>query len=114
MTTVEGMSDLLPAPADTTWDVVADVEGFSVEGSAERDLDASELPAFETAAAHLPPIVRSVGPITIRGMATVDDDTLWAYVHAVGPGPYDEAASGAAEDLLRDLWSAIHPAAAHP
>ena len=108
------MSDLLPAPADTTWDVVAEVEGFSAEGSAERDLDASELPAFAAAAAQLPPAVRSVGSITIRGMATIDDDTLWVYVHAVGPGAFDEVASGAAEDLLADLWSAIHMSAARP
>ena len=106
------MSDLLPAPAETTWDVVSEVEGFSAEGSAERDLDSSELPAFETAAAELPPVVRAVGSTTIRGMATVDDDSLWVYVHAVGPGPFDEVASLAAEALLTDLWSAIHMAAA--
>ncbi len=45
-------------------------------------------------------------------MATVDDETLWVYVHAVGPGPFDDIAAAAAEEALADLWSAIHTAAA--
>ena len=55
-----------------------------------------------------------MGSITIRGMATIDDDTLWVYVHAVGPGAFDEVASAAAEDLLADVWSAVHMAAVRP
>jgi hypothetical protein len=106
------MSTLLPALANTTWDVVSDDQGFSAEGSAERDLAADEIATFETAAAHMPPIVRGHGELQIRGMATVDDGTLWVYVHAVGPGPYDESAARAAEAALMDLWGAIHTAAA--
>ena len=106
------MSSVLPTMGDCSWDVVSDVEGFSAEGSVERDLDASELVAFETAAAQTPPVVRGVGPVRIRGMATVDDETLWVYVHAVGPGPFDDSAAAAAEEALAELWSAIHTAAA--
>lgn len=106
------MSTLLPALANTNWDVVSDDQGFSAEGSAERALAPDELAAFETAAARMPPIVRGQGELKIRGMATVDDDTLWVYVHAVGPGPYDESAARAAEGALTDLWGAIHTAAA--
>jgi hypothetical protein len=106
------MSQLLPRVGDRTWDVVTDVEGFSAEGSLERDLEPSELEAFETAAAELPPVVRNVGGVTIRGMATVDDETLWVYVHAVGPGQFDDTALRAAEAVLTHLWSAIHSGAA--
>lgn len=110
--TVMGMSSVLPAIGERTWDVVSDVEGYSAEGSIQRDLDASELAAFETAAAQMPPVVRVVGSIRVRGMATVDDETLWVYVQAVGPGGFDDVASRAAEEVLTDLWSAIHTAAA--
>ncbi len=106
------MSTVLPAIGECVWDVISDVEGFSAEGSAERDLEPHELEAFETAAAQLPPVLRDVGQVRIRGMATVDDETLWVYVHAVGPGPFDAAASRAAESARADLWSAIHTAAA--
>ena len=106
------MSTVLPAVGDCSWDVVADVEGFSAEGSVERDLEPSELVSFETAAARMPPAVRTLGAVRIRGMATVDDEALWVYVHAVGPGPFDENAAEAAEELLADLWTAIHTAAA--
>lgn len=106
------MSQLLPRVGDRTWDVVTDVEGFSAEGSLERDLEVSELEAFETAAAELPPVVRTVDRMTIRGMATVDDETLWVYVHVVGPGTFDDAALRGAEAVLTQLWSAIHTAAA--
>lgn len=106
------MSTVLPAIGDRIWDVVSDVEGYSAEGSVERDLDVSELEAFETAAAQLPPVVRDAGPIRIRGMATVDDETLWVYVQAIGPGPFDDAAAAAADEVLADLWAAIHTAAA--
>lgn len=106
------MGQHLPALANTTWDVVSDDQGFSAEGSAERDLAADEIASFETAAAHMAPVVRTFGQLQVRGMATVDDDTLWVYVHAVGPGPHDESAARAAEGVLMDLWSAIHAAAA--
>jgi hypothetical protein len=106
------MNEVLPLTGHRTWDVVSDVEGFSAEGSLERDLDLSELEAFETAAAEMPPVVRTVGPIRIRGMATVDDETLWVYVHAGGPGPFDDSACKAADGVLTYLWSAIHAAAA--
>jgi hypothetical protein len=106
------MSNVLPAIGNVTWDVVSEAEGFSAEGSVERELDARELADFEVAAAEMPPVVRDVGLIRIRGMATVDDETLWVYVHAVGPGSFDDTASGVAEDLLTDLWMAIHTAAA--
>ncbi len=112
MASVTGMSTVLPAIGGYAWDVVSDVEGFSAEGSVERDLEPRELAAFETAAAQMPPVARSHGPVRLRGMATVDDETLWVYVHAVGPGHFDAAASGAAEELLTDLWSEIHTAAA--
>ena len=110
--TVVGMSTVLPAIGECAWDVISDAEGFSAEGSAERDLEPHELEAFETAAAQLPPVLRDVGQMRIRGMATVDDETLWVYVHAVGPGPFDAAASRAAESARAELWSAIHTAAA--
>jgi hypothetical protein len=106
------MSQLLPALTNTTWDVVSEDEGFSVEGSAERALAGDEIEAFETAAAGMAPAVRAHGQMRIRGIATIDEDTLWVYVHAVGPGPYDDGAARAAEGLLTDLWSAIHTAAA--
>jgi hypothetical protein len=106
------MSTVLPSISDRTWDVVSDVEGYSAEGSIQRDLDPTELADFEAAAAQMPPIVRTVGPIRIRGMATVDDETLWVFVQAVGPGPFDDDASQAAEEALADLWGAIHTAAA--
>jgi hypothetical protein len=106
------MSEVLPVIGDVAWDVVSDEVGFSAEGSLERDLEVSELEAFETAAAQMPPVVRAAGPVRIRGMATVDDETLWVYVHAVGPGPFDAHASQASEEVLEDLWSGIHTAAA--
>jgi hypothetical protein len=106
------MSTVLPTMGDCSWDVVSDAEGFSAEGSVERDLDENELTAFETAAALTPPVVRGAGPVRIRGMATVDDDTLWVYVHAVGPGPFDDSAAAAAQEALTELWTAIHTAAA--
>ena len=106
------MSQLLPALSNATWDVVSDDQGFSAEGSAERALTGDELEAFETAAARMAPVVRTHGALQIRGMATIDEDTLWVYVHAVGPGAYDESAAQAAEGVLLDLWSAIHTAAA--
>jgi len=105
------MNEVLPLAGERTWDVVSDDEGFSAEGSLERVLDLGELEAFETAAAEMPPVVRTVGAVKIRGMATVDDDTLWVYVHAVGPGPFDDDASRAAEGVLTYLWRAIHTAA---
>ncbi len=106
------MGNVLPVISDCVWDVISDVEGFSAEGSAERDLEPRELEAFETAAAEMPPVVRAVGPVRIRGLATVDDETLWVYVHAVGPGPFDDSATRACEEVLDDLWGAIHTAAA--
>jgi hypothetical protein len=106
------MSQLLPALKNTTWDVLSDDQGFSAEGSAERPLECVELERFETAAAGMAPVVRAYGRVQVRGMATIDEDTLWVYVHAVGPGPYDESAARAAEGVLTDLWRAIHTAAA--
>ena len=96
------MSQLLPRVGDRTWDVVTDVEGFSAEGSLERDLEPSELEAFETAAAEMPPVVRMMGELRVRGMATVDDETLWVYVHVVGPGSFDDdALRQTLENLVR-------------
>jgi hypothetical protein len=44
---------------------------------------------------------------------SVDDETLWVYVHAVGPGPYDAVAEVGARSLLQRLWTDVHRSASH-
>ena len=110
--TVRVMSLVLPPLPEPTLDVVEDPEGFSAELSVERELSLEEIDAFEQAAASLPPVVLAESGRQFRGMATIDDDVLWVYVHATGPGPCDERALARARDLARNLWSSIHSAAA--
>jgi secreted PhoX family phosphatase len=106
------MTEVLPAPSDYAWDVVLDGGGFSAEASAERDLSPAEVAAFEAATAQLRPVVRAESGREIRGMATVDDGTLWVYVQAVGPGSCDDAVALEARQMVADLWHSVHIAAA--
>ena len=106
------MIDVLPTLPEVTWDVVLDGDGYSAEASAERELSMDEVAAFETASARLRPVVRVGVDREIRGMATVDDTTLWVYVHALGPGPCDDSVAGEAQGMLVDLWRTIHMSAA--
>lgn len=102
----------VPALPQPDVDVFQDSEGFSAELTVERDLDIREIDAFREACIRLMPVVSVDGQSQERGLVSVDDDTLWVYVHAIGPGRYDSVRESAARDLLAHLWTVIHEAAA--
>ena len=102
---------VLPAIPDPVSDLVIDAEGFSVELSVQRDLSDDEATSFADAATRIPPVVTIAGHREIRGLVAVEDDTLFIYVHEVGPGPYDAAAADAARNVLDALWHDAHLAA---
>jgi hypothetical protein len=102
----------LPAMPSPALDVAHDDVGYSAELSIERDLAVREFDAFSDACLLLTPIVRRDGEHEFRGLVSVDEDTLWLYVHAMGPGTYAPERDAAARRLLSDLWRAIHEAAA--
>jgi len=92
-------------------DIVQDSAGYSAEFTVERDLANCEIEAFSAACLQLMPVVSVQGLSEVRGLVSVDDDTLWVYVHEVGPGPFDAGREVAARDLLEHLWTVIHEAA---
>jgi hypothetical protein len=98
-------ANTLPA---VTCDVVEDPEGFSAELSVESDLAAGQVEAFSAAALAMGVAVTVDHGRKIRGLVSVDDQTLWVYVHAVGPGGYDPAVEASARHLLATLWDDIH------
>jgi hypothetical protein len=110
--TVEGVLIELPAMPLPVLDVAQDDAGYSAELSVERDLSVREFESFSDASLRLSPVVRVDGQHEVRGLVSLDDDTLWVYVHEVGPGSYGPDRERAARDLLEHLWRAIHEAAA--
>ena len=112
MANVEGVLIDVPTMPKPVLDVDQDEVGFSAELSVERDLAVREYEAFSDACRRLAPVVRVDGEFEVRGLVSVDEETLWVYVHEVGPGSYGPAREGAALDLLKDLWRVIHEAAA--
>jgi hypothetical protein len=101
----------LRALPDPVSDLVMDAEGFSVELSVQRELTGAEASSFERAAIGMPPVLSMAGHREIRGLVSVEDDTLFVYVHELGPGPYDQAAADAARAALVTLWDDAHRAA---
>jgi hypothetical protein len=106
------MDGSLPPLPDVPLDVVQDDEGFSAELSIDRELSFREMAVFEAAAVHLPRVFRTEGQRRFRGMATIDDETLWVYVHVTGPGRCDQSAADGVRDMAAGLWTSIHAAAA--
>jgi hypothetical protein len=102
----------LPALPEFALDVVQEPEGFDVELSAERQLNVVEADLFGSAVLTMTPIVRSEGDRLARGLVSVDDETLWVYVHAAGPGRFGSAEEAEARALLEELWRRIHQAVA--
>jgi hypothetical protein len=111
MASVEDVLSEVPAMPNPVLDVTQDEVGFSAEVSVERYLAVDEYEAFSDACLRLAPVVCVDGVYEVRGLVSVDEDTLWVYVHEVGPGPYGPAREGAARDLLGHLWRVIHEAA---
>jgi hypothetical protein len=91
-------------------DVVQDEAGFSAELSIEWPLRVEEVEAFESAASHLQPTVSNRDRHVIRGLVSVDDEALYVYVHATGPGQYDAAAASSAQAVLDDMWRLVQEA----
>lgn len=89
-------------------DVVQDPEGFSAELSVECVLEADQVMAFSVAARAMAPVVDRDGQREIRGLVSLDEQSLWVYVHAVGPGRYDSVVEGASRQLLSRLWDDVH------
>jgi hypothetical protein len=112
LTSVDVVLRELPTMPRPELDVAQDDTGYSAEVTLERHLAISEFDAFTDACLHVPPIVRDEGEHRLRGLASVDEDALWLYVHAMGPGRFGPAQDAAARDLLADLWRVIHEAVA--
>jgi len=111
VTTVESVLIELPALPTPQSDVVQESGGYSAELSVERELSESERDAFSEAVLRLAPVIRTVGESEVRGLVSVDEDTLWVYVHEVGPGRYGEPQRAAARALAEELWRTVHEAA---
>jgi hypothetical protein len=109
---VEGVLTEVPAMPVPVLEVAQDDEGYSAEVSVERDLAVNEYQAFSDACLRLAPAVTIDGEQEVRGLVSVDEDTLWVYVHDVGPGLYGPDRERVDRDLLEVLWRAIHEAAA--
>jgi hypothetical protein len=97
----------LSTPPKPVCDVVQDEAGFSAELSVESPLRVDDVEAFEGAASRLQPTVSVRDQHVIRGLVSVDDEALFVYVHATGPGQYDAAAAAAAQEMLDTLWSLV-------
>lgn len=94
-------------------DVATDEAGFSVEATAEEAVSPDEAVRLDRASAALGISTIVVDGYSFRGLASVEDDTLWVTVHATSPGRFDDAAARAAQAALRELWGALHqPSAA--
>ena len=103
----QGVASEISTPPRPVCDVVQDEAGYSAELSVEWPLEVNEVAAFEDAASGLPPTVSSRDGQVIRGLVSVDDETLFVYVHATGPGRYDTAAAASAEQVLDGLWRLV-------
>lgn len=101
------MATELSTPPRPVCDVIQDEAGYSAELSVEWPLQVNEVAAFEDAASGLPPTVSAREGQVIRGLVSVDDETLFVYVHATGPGRYDAAAAAAAQQVLDGLWRLV-------
>jgi hypothetical protein len=110
LSSVIGVLIELPAIPQPVLDVAQDDDGYSAELSVERDLSPHEYEAFSDACLRLLPVVKVDGAHEVRGLVSVDEDTLWVYVHELGPGRYGREQEKAARDLLEHLWLAIHEA----
>jgi hypothetical protein len=95
----------LPDPA---FDVVEDPEGFSAELTVECQLEPRQSMTVSAAVLEMDPVIEVDGEREIRGQVSIDDETLWLYVHAVGPGAYDPNAGAAARHVLEQLWDDLH------
>jgi hypothetical protein len=102
----------LPRLPNPHIDVQQDFEGFSAELYVDRDLGEVEADAYGAAALSMAPYVHVDGPFETRGLVSVDDETLYVYVHAVGPGVFGQAEQDSARALLSALWESVHEAAA--
>ena len=111
MATVEGVLVDVPTIPTPVLDIAQDEEGYSAELSAERDLSAGEYNAISDACLRLGPVTQVNGQHEVRGLVSVDEDTLWVYVHQVGPGRFGPPEEQTARALLEQLWSAVHVAA---
>lgn len=106
--TVEDVvTDFFTLP-DPTCDVVEDPEGFSAELTVECELEPLQSVTVSAAVLEMEPVVEIDGQREIRGQVSVDDETLWLYVHAVGPGSYNPNAGAAARHVLEQLWDDMH------
>ncbi|MEI6361428.1 MAG: hypothetical protein WCP95_04785 [Actinomycetes bacterium] len=112
MTTVESVMLELPAMPELVQDVVQDAEGYDMELSAERRLSALEAESFGAAVLSMSPVVRVDESKRARGLVSVDDETLWVYVHSVGPGRFGPEEEAESRELLAELWREIHEAVA--
>ena len=79
-----------------------------MELSAERSLSAAEYDSVSDVCLALVPVMRSTGDHEMRGLASVDEDALWVYVHSVGPGLFTPQHEAAARELLGQLWRDVH------
>lgn len=93
-------------------DVAVDEAGFSVEATAEEVLSPAEAARLEAASEALGISTIVVDGYAFRGLASVEDDTLWVTVHASSPGRFDDEAARAAQVALRELWGALHQSSA--
>jgi hypothetical protein len=112
VTTVEDVLIELPSLPRPDIDIAQDDDGYSAEVSVERSLSLDEVNAFSEACRRLAPAIAVDGEHQFRGLVSVDDETLWVYVHEVGPGPYGAQRELAAHALLERLWRSVHEAAA--
>jgi hypothetical protein len=112
VTTVEDVLIELPSLPQPDIDIAQDDDGYSAEVSVERSLSLDEVNAFSEACRRLAPAIAVDGEHELRGLVSVDDETLWVYVHEVGPGPYGAQRELAAHALLERLWRSVHEAAA--
>lgn len=114
LATVEAVLIDVPALPEPDVDLAQDPDGFSAELSVERDLAIREIDSFSTACLGLAPVATVSGSHELRGLVSVDDETLWVYVHEIGPGVFGPAQESAAHDLLEQLWRRVHEAAVAP
>lgn len=114
MTTVETVLIEIPGLPQPRTDVVRDDAGYSAELSVERELSDHEVGVLGEAALRLRPVVRIDGAHESRGLVSVDDDTLWVYVHSIGPGEFGVDRQMTARALLEHLWELVHEASTAP
>jgi len=101
------MPRALPPLPEPILDAVEDIDGFSAELRIELELPLEDVEVFASVIDRIPPVSRAEGKRTYRGMATIDEDTLWVYVHTTGPGRCDQGAWDGSRALAAELWNSI-------